>query len=851
MTAPAGSVSPAPSREPRPDLLAYPAPTTTRYLVLVIALLSAGLFVGDSLHSVVDGPAYLDAERRCQAVAQDRVPGNGSLQEMTARRSAVDTCLAPAERRRAVFVLGGGAATGLAGLAVLYVLPVLIARRRRLGPLDPRLEPARRRVAELAAAAGLRRCPNIMQGPDGGDAFVFGTPGRYVLVLPRVAAVKWRRRDLFDPLVRHELAHIRHGDVMFVWLAQSIWYVVGPALALPVVVGLIEGDGSVLPDYLWRAAVLGITVELVATALLRSREHDADVRAAQWGRPEEVLGLLATLRRLPDAWYQRLMATHPGPARRIAVVRRPGRAAAMTFLDGFAPAFLAAASAPLALSVLFAVNPSIVSTWPIVALIMGALLGGSVGLGLWRASTMARLTGDQVWPWMPAFGVAVGLVAGRLSSLRLTGYGLSGEISPSWFVLVGLAGLGATCLVWSVGEMWADALPAMPRAGWAWGPALLVTGLLYAAACWGFLWLEFLLPAAEGWSLVGSWLLATPYLVLVLGPIAVLGGAVLVAVTARRPGAYPPRWLVERGEVSPWPIASPEPAPVIRAALLAGLAGATVMIGAFLVIGPSMTGAQLAHRYVVTLAAGAAIGVATAIVVALSHRTVGLALGVLAATIATVTTMVGYLLIYGTDLDAGFVADTVLHPVVTGWLVTLALAGPILAIAPRRRRPVRRMWTVTVPAALMVGIAVIAGAAAQPDTARPDTASAARQYIDIVAQQLVVQYEVVETATTAVLDVEGTTSDSARARRIRTEILPKARALYDSAQAYRPPTPAIEMVHRSVLASIQARIESLELFAKGFADADAEVSARAAAADEEARRLLRQWASGLATLQNG
>jgi Zn-dependent protease with chaperone function len=57
-------------------------------------------------------------------------------------------------------------------------------------------------------------------------------------------AVHWRRAQLFDPVLRHELAHVRHGDVPLALLARSVGLIPAPLLALPLVVGLLIGDSS-------------------------------------------------------------------------------------------------------------------------------------------------------------------------------------------------------------------------------------------------------------------------------------------------------------------------------------------------------------------------------------------------------------------------------------------------------------------------------------------------------------------------------------------------------------------------------------------------------------------------------
>jgi hypothetical protein len=148
------------------------------------------------------------------------------------------------------------------------------------------------------------------------DGFSYGTPGRYRIALPRAVAVRWRDASLFDPLVRHELAHVAHRDVALAWLARSVWYALAPLLAAPLLIIPVSGDRSLLPDYLWRAALLAVVVQLVSSALLRSREHDADLRAA-WGPggPEAVAAVVARVRQPGAApWYRRLLpTTRPRP----------------------------------------------------------------------------------------------------------------------------------------------------------------------------------------------------------------------------------------------------------------------------------------------------------------------------------------------------------------------------------------------------------------------------------------------------------------------------------------------------------------------------------------------------------
>ena len=233
------------------------------------------------------------------------------------------------------------------------------------------------------------------------------------------------------------------------WLTRGVMYAVVPTLALPLMVGAATAEFSLFPDYAWRAAILAVTVWMISIALLRSREHEADLRAAILMRdPRTMTALVGRLRPPPQVWWRRLKAHHPTPAARAEVLARPQCAAAVKFLDGLAPAFLAASAIPLVEAVVTALstaNPfgpyqSLVATG-----IGGVLLGGTVGIGIWRAVAVDRAVSDRPSPWVPAAGVAVGLVLGQVASLANTTTGLRGGLDqPAWLIIPALAGLAAT-----------------------------------------------------------------------------------------------------------------------------------------------------------------------------------------------------------------------------------------------------------------------------------------------------------------------------------------------------------------------------------------------------------------------
>ena len=213
---------------------------------------------------------------------------------------------------------------------------------------------------------------------------------------------------------------------------------------------------------MWRAALLGLTVLLVSAALLRSREYDADLRAAQAAGETE--SLAALLRRSSGGHdrnpLRQLIARHPTPDQRISVLQEPERAAGVTFLDGFSSAFLAGLLFPLVATVMLVLFTGSGRTDlgdSVAALVTGPLLGGSVGLGLWRAAVAGRLagTGRHVGP--VALGVAAGLLLGQLASLAGTGSGASGGLDhPAWLVVSAALGAGATALSAGLAQLGTD-----------------------------------------------------------------------------------------------------------------------------------------------------------------------------------------------------------------------------------------------------------------------------------------------------------------------------------------------------------------------------------------------------------
>jgi Zn-dependent protease with chaperone function len=858
----------------RPDVLAYPSPTASQFVIFIAAMLTAGAFVGSWVHNQVVGDEWQRTVTRCLTAARAEPPAATRQAALLERAAREGRCRAAAERRRAGYSFGGAAAAAGIGLGLMLAAPTVVRRRRRLRSLDPRLAPVATRLAELAGEAGVGRPPTLMIGPATlRDAFSYGVPGRYRIALPPAVAVRWRDPGLFDPVVRHELAHVRHRDVPLAWLARSVWYALAPLLLLPVVGAVVSGDASLLPHYLWRAAVLAVTVQLVSTALLRARELDADLRAARVaGDEQSVARVVARARDAGgQAWHRRVLARHPSIARRLAVLERPERATGVGFLDGFTPAFLAGLSVPLvvgALTTLLTGTGRVDLAIVIAACVAGPLLAGSVGLGLARTALVGRVVGQPMRPARAALGVAAGLVAGQSLSLAQTAAGLGEGLGPVWWLIAtALLGLGAVALSAGLAELWADSAPAHRRARSSWLSLLIVESLLFAAVLWMATTLES--SARAGWDVTRQWLVFGAASTLVIVAAAVIALAAAWALAASRRQALTPSWLLERGTPEPWPTALSRG---LRHALANGLAAGAIAAGGLVAVrvlaGPADAEDERFARYALLVWAGAGAAAAAAVALLLRHRHRGGGAALLAAPVACVVTTCGWLAmntVLGGALTPGFVSDVARPPLALAFLMVACIAPMGLVVTRARLWPPR-----AAPVAVVASVLVTGTLAFERDNLLPSGGTASglaslERAADESDQALLVQgvIDYLRTTATEVLadrgEVDGAVAAiradrTVAADRVRRDVLAPLRAMLDDARAVKPAGSARE-VHVSCLRALEASVAGYEAFAAGLVARDAGATLQMRRAFARARRQLRAaerdwraWERGLQDL---
>jgi Zn-dependent protease with chaperone function len=854
----------------RPDALAYPSTFGARYLLFLVALLAVGAFLGNYLHNQVRFTAWMQDTQRCWALAEEASADLPFEQAFLTHQEVLTACNEAAERPRAAFQLAGVVVVGVLSAGLLFVIPPVLERRRRLRRPAPKLDGLVARVGELAAEEGVGRVPQVMlRHEDRADAFCYGVPGRYRLVIPAALALRWQDPTLFDPIVRHELAHLRRGDVMLAWLARTVWYVLAPLLALPIVVGLVRGDPSLFPAYLWRVALVAVTVGLVSRALLRAREHEADLRStSRPGRPEALASSLTRFAGSPRSETERLaswrrwLATHPTPQERCAVLERPELATQVGFLDGFVAAFLVAMMFPQAQSTLQVALSAVGRSGgahQLTAAAAGLLLSAAVGLGLWRASLVGRLVGTPVRPWPAALGVGLGLIVGQSASFGQIGservFGLD---HPLWVLgIVALLGVGSTTLSAGLGELSADAAAAARSARRAWVPALAVNAALFTAVV--LVVLQVQLGSDAGWGLVREWLVTAVASRPILTAAAAVALAAAWAIVAARRAHGVTVWLTETSTEAAWPTGTRVRLSLpLTTGVVGGLIGAASVAALRLLSGPATDEAAATTQYYTGVWITAAVGVSVALGLAVTVVRRGIALGVLAGPIAVVTTVAGSLvfdLITGGQVGLLGVAIHLRTTVALGFVLMLVMAASALFTWDGAEPPastalstaVGRVAVITVLGIVVVllGRDVVVGTWEMgeegllseafldpsgdqgPLVGEPVLDQVTVEYVLVTAPAMLEAWQLTAATVVAILD-DPTLTDESRAAAYTAEVGPLLATLVDDVVAATPDGEA-GRAHAILLAALEearAGLESYVAWLEGGDDAHAEESDR-------------------------
>ena len=250
-------------------------------------------------------------------------------------------------------------------------------------------------------------------------------------------------------------------------------------------------------------------------------------------------------------------------------------------------------------------------------------------------------------------------------------------------------------------------------------------------------------------------------------------------------------------------------------------------------------------------------------------------LACLAAPLATLTTVAGFLIVntaLGGSLSVSFMFTIARAPLALGLLLCLAaaLAGLVpqarlssQRAAPARIRPARPLLTfvaavacsVTASTLLITGRGTILGPPAtliSENSGAPSPFTAARVdgllYLNTTAPAIKAAYARVHPSVAA---AAAASTNGLAAAIIRTEVLPQLRQLLRYAESVHPGTTQLAAIHRDCLATFQDAITEYTLFAQALQNDDASAFARAKIEQRAANTEWIQWQAGLLELRLG
>lgn len=688
---------------------ALPSPGRARYLLLLVVLLMTGSLAGDMVYSQVFGTAFEAQWRRCTMDAAIRYRGVDFDDPPRHVLQEVQNCVLPELVDRALVIVAGSVLVVVLGVALMLLLPGRLVRRA--GPLTP-APPPWQELAEVAAT-------EMAVAP--GTAVFFGSyrlreaftvrgargaRGSRIILPPGIANLP---KEQANAVLRHEVAHVAAGDVTLVWLTRGVWAAVSVVLLIPVAVALFQGrwradlgmtetDFLGWPEYAVRSMALFVLAGLMSLALLRLREHEADLRAAR-GPAGAALGRL--LRQQPatqPSRWRRAVAIHPPPERRADALLRPHIVTHTPTADFTTVLLAITVTSAVSASVGYLIRFTVFSLYSIalVTLVQGVLVGLAWGVPVWRNVAMAYADRRA----LPVRGPVVGVYFGSLLGLVAQG----GNHDLSYYLTASFAAAGAGAVSVALAGVWVRGRPSSvsPRRDW------VTAASLNALLLGGAYWFGVSLSAAvvdHGWS-GGFWtiglVLPAPAILWTL-PIAV--AAMWWMVRAGLPYLRPTRFPAQSA-------GPPErawlPASVLLSVSLA--AAATVLVPLWILGDAGGDTDLLAH---LDLAAGvvAGVGCLIALISVAGQTGLGAAIAAAPATTILVTTMAWWrrapswldaipLQIMVGRVSLNFVAFV---------MVLIGLPAALLPDWRLRRRRIhpRTAVLVAVAATLMVAVSVV------------------------------------------------------------------------------------------------------------------------------------------------
>ena len=482
---------PQPERRPRLNPFAFPSDTTFRFVLLVLAVLGATLYVWQWIYAavVVDTQRFADQAAACRALGP---PDNATLDQYLALDGSMSECVRDSNRPMAWWMLGGAGFVVALAVALTLARPWWHARRRRLVTLAPEDAPAvHAEVQRLADEAGLSEQPALVWNPLDSSAggLAYGHTGRYTVALTGGLVVRQATDpEAFRAVVRHELAHIRNRDVDLTYATVSLWHAFLVGAVAPFVLTLLDEGSDTVVRVTWRLLALAALVYLTRNAVLRSREVYADVRASVGADAGAAIRRVLAALPVPrgPAW-RRWLRVHPSPADRLAMVDDTEPLFRIGLLTAFGAGVAATTSYESVVEVVSTFVTDPLDMRFIAALAFAPAVVGVVGVGVWRSTFASLAAGRRPAPtWPLGLALAGGFLVGP--ELALEGTVATGDDAlltsvlhgEGWLWLIGLVGALTLLLAWigACATTWQKALGGRRWRAVTWVVLLASAGVL-------------------------------------------------------------------------------------------------------------------------------------------------------------------------------------------------------------------------------------------------------------------------------------------------------------------------------------------------------------------------------------
>jgi hypothetical protein len=336
----------------------------------------------------------------------------------------------------------------------------------------------------------------------------FGRAGQYYVALAGGLVTQFYTDPAaFRAVLRHELGHLRNGDVDKTYLAVATWRAFLLTAVIPLGFVLLRSPAGSIIDLGWRVLCLAALVYLSRNAVLRAREFYADARASIWdgeaGALRRVLEVVAPAAQAPRTWRRwRLIGAsavtgplrvHPDARRRREALDDPQRLFRMGFWEALAAGVatgIAFPSVELLLSLFIPASHASLRSLG-AGLLLAPFVVGVVGLGAWRATfaTLARGETPHVAVQL-GLGIGAGILLGQ--QLSFVAFAMAKGAPPApgvsrltfdalWSILL-VAGV-LLLLVWLVAgaTAWLEVTVSWRSPRPAYTAGLAIAGVLLAA----------------------------------------------------------------------------------------------------------------------------------------------------------------------------------------------------------------------------------------------------------------------------------------------------------------------------------------------------------------------------------